>query len=137
MELHSTLDDKEFKNQFETCALPPILFTHEAHLRIAWIYIRQYGVDAGALNLCAQLCRFVSHIGAVDKYNETLTVAATRAVYHFMLKSESDSFEKFIIENPRLKHSLRDLLRQHYTTDIFTSDRAKRQYLEPELLPFD
>jgi hypothetical protein len=137
MESHFKLSDLEFENQFENCELAPTLFNHEAHLRIAWIYINRYGVEKAVIRLCSQLRNYVSHVGAFTKYNETLTIAAVRTVYHFMLKSKSHNFRDFISENLRLSHNFKELLLQHYKTDIFTSETAKREYLLPELLPFD
>ncbi|WP_338876731.1 hypothetical protein WBJ53_13840 [Spirosoma sp. SC4-14] len=137
MKTHSALTDPEFEQQFARCLLDPSLFSHEAHLRLAWIHIHNYGVGQAIENITQQLQSFVAALGASDKYNETVTVAAIRAVYHFMLNSNTDTFSDFILENPRLKFNFRELLACHYQTDIFSSERARKQYLEPELLPFD
>jgi hypothetical protein len=125
------------KNEFSTCSLEPAIFSHEAHLRLAWIHINNYGIDRAIENITEQLQNFVTSLGAGDKYNKTVTISAIRAVYHFMLKSSTDTFQDFIAENPRLKNNFRELLSHHYTSDIFKSEEAKKEYLEPELLPFD
>lgn len=137
MEKHFELNDLTFEQQFADCTLDPTLFSHEAHLRLAWIHLTKYGVDQAIQNICAQLKNFTAALGASDKYNETVTIAAIRAVHHFMLRSQTNHFQDFIIENPRLKTAFKQLLYTHYSTDIFTSERAKREYLEPELLAFD
>jgi len=137
MERHFRLSDIEFERQFSICSFDPKIFSHEAHLRLAWIHIRNYGIEQAIEKVTTQLHNFVVSIGAKDKYNLTLTIAATRAVYHFMLKSRADNFQDFILENPRLKNHFRELISCHYKTDIFKSDKAKLEYLEPELLPFD
>jgi hypothetical protein len=134
---HIELSDDQFEEQLAACKLNPSLFTHEAHLRLAWIHIKKYGINRAIDNISYQLQNFVKSIGAADKYNATLTVAAIRAVYHFMLKSETNNFISFIDENPRLKNNFKELLGYHYTTDIFKSEQARITYLEPELLPFD
>jgi hypothetical protein len=137
MEKHLALSDTEFENQFATGTLPPDQFTHEAHLRLAWIHLHRYGVEQAIENITTQLQAFVHRVGASDKYNATVTVAAIRAVYHFMLRSRTTTFQNFLTENPRLKTSFRNLLMSHYCTDIFRSEQAKKHYLEPELIPFD
>ena len=137
MDNHYTLTDAEFELQFGTASLDPNLFSHEAHLRLAWIHIRKYGVERAIKNICSQLQDFTISVGARDKYNKTVTIAAIRAVYHFMLRSNTDNFLDFIAENQRLKTSFKALLASHYVTDIFKSEQAKQAYLEPELLPFD
>jgi len=44
MESHYKLSDTEFKKRFQTCALRPADFTHEAHLRLTYIHIDRYGL---------------------------------------------------------------------------------------------
>lgn len=137
MENHLDLIDNQFEEQFSNCSLKPALFNHEAHLRLAWIHINKYGIEKAIENISAQLQQYVESLGVKDKYNTTVTVAAIRAVYHFMLQSNTKDFQRFIAENHRLKYSFRELLSYHYTTDIFKSENARREYLRPELLPFD
>ncbi|TMM57390.1 hypothetical protein FEE95_12965 [Maribacter algarum] len=137
MENHFQLSDLEFEKLFERCELDPSLFSHEAHLRLAWIHISTYGIDVAVSNIQSQIKAFVKQVGAEDKYNATLTVAAIRAVYHFMLKSESTNFKDFIKEFPRLKNNFKELIDTHYGFDIFNSKQAKTAFLEPDLLPFD
>lgn len=137
MKSHFNLNDKEFEVVFRQSTLSPALFDHEAHLRLAWIHIDKYGIDSAIENICKQLRDYVKHLGAEDKYNVTVTIAAIRAVYHFKMKSESDNFIDFLLEFPRLKYRFKELLACHYKTDIFNSAAAKKNYLQPELLPFD
>src|SRR5260221_2240378 len=124
MQDHFDLTDLEFEKQFANIALEPKLFNHEAHLRLAWIHITKYGIDQAIENICIQIQHYVEALGAKDKYNETVTIAAARAVYHFMLRSKTDNFKDFILENKRLKFQFKEMLRSHYHTDIFTSEQA-------------
>lgn len=137
MEPHFEVSDAVFEQQFKNCELNPALFSHEAHLRLAWIHIKKYGVEKAIENVCEQLLNFVDYVGARDKYNKTLTIAAVRAVHHFMKKKEIDNFYDFIQAYPRLKTNFKELMGFHYKTDIFNSENAKRMYLEPDLVPFD
>ncbi|ASS50181.1 MAG: hypothetical protein A3D31_11470 [Candidatus Fluviicola riflensis] len=137
METHFDLTDQAFIQQFEACALNPELFTHEAHLRLAWIHLNQYGEIVAIENVSKQLLNYVIFLGARDKYNQTLTTAAVKAVFHFINKSASDNFKDFIAEFPRLKFNFKELMEQHYTFDIFNSDEAKHVFLEPDLAFFD
>jgi hypothetical protein len=131
------LSDLEFSTAFKNATLNSKLFNHEAHPRLAWIYINRDGFDDAITHVCSQIINYATSLGAADKYNETVTVAAVKAVYHFYLKSKSDNFRDFIEEFPRLKTNFKDLLAQHYGIDIFNSDVAKCSFLEPDLLPFD
>jgi hypothetical protein len=137
MNNHQVLIDSEFEHQFANRTLDPALFTHEAHLRLAWIHITKYGVEKAIKNICVQLVNYTEFLGARDKYNHTVTIAAIRAVYHFMLKSHATTFAEFILLNQKLKYNFKELLSFHYRTDVFKSELAKREYLTPELAPFD
>ena len=136
-QMHWKLSDRAFEKSFADSSLDPELFDHEAHIRLAWIHIHQHGLDQAIENIKRQLKQYVKVLGAEDKYNETLTVAAARAVYHFMLKSKSTTFKNFIAEFPRLKYNFKELIDAHYGVDIYRSAEAKKKYLEPGLLPFD
>jgi hypothetical protein len=137
MKNHLELSDQEFQQRFEEGTLDPALFTHEAHIRMAWIYITTYGLEQAIDTICTQLTLFVTRLGAADKFNKTLTIAATKAVYHFILRSKSDNFPSFIAEFPRLNTHFRELMASHYSGDIYGSETARKTFLEPDLLPFD
>lgn len=137
MEKHFELSDPEFERQFMDCELNPGIFSHEAHLRLAWINIKKYGIEKAEAIIQDQLQNYVQFVGAKDKYNTTLTLAAIKAVHHFIRRSQSDSFEEFITEFPRLKYDFKELMACHYGFDIYNSDKAKAKFLEPDLLPFD
>ena len=137
MEKHFTLSDATFEKQFEDCQLPQQLFTHEAHIRLVWIHIKQYGYDKTLVTVPKQLSAYVSSLGAQEKYNTTLTIAAIKAVHHFMMKSNAVDFSGFISEFPQLKYEFKTLMQAHYSLDIFNDDTAKRKFLKPDLLAFD
>lgn len=137
MENHYQLNDLAFETQFQNGTLDSTLFSHEAHLRLAWIHIQKYGIDQAIQNICTQIINYVQGLGAADKYNKTLTVAAVKTVYHFILKSDATTFQDFIEAFPRLKYNFKDLLVCHYSMDIFNSARAKVEYIKPDLLAYD
>lgn len=136
MQQHLSLNDTIFEEEFSNGTLNPALFNHEAHLRLAWIHLRRYGEEKAIENICRQIQAFAIRNGANNKYNKTLTIAAIKAVHHFMEKSPADSFIAFITQCSRLKTNFRDLMACHYRTDIFNSEIAKKEFLEPDLLPF-
>lgn len=137
MQKHFELSDSDFENKFVNFELNPSDFTHEAHLRLAWINIKKYGINQAEKNIQVGLKNFVEFVGAKDKYNVTLTLAAIKAVYHFMLNSKSENFQNFITEFPQLKNNFKDLMSCHYGFDIYNSEKAKIEFLEPDLIPFD
>lgn len=135
MEAHFKLSDAAFERQFIDCTLPPSLFSHEAHLRLAWIIIKRDGITQAETDIQRHLQRFVASVGATDKYHVTLTVAAVRAVGHFQEQSEADDFKDFIQEFPQLKNDFKALIGSHYSYDVFSSAAARSSFMEPDLLP--
>ena len=133
---HLELSDEEFENQFENCSLSPEIFNHEAHLRLAWIHVKKYGCKQAVRNVSNQLITFTNSLGATNKFNMTLTVAAVNAVYHFFKQSNAENFPRFIAEFPRLKFNFKELMAAHYKVDIFNSETARKKFVEPDLLPF-
>jgi hypothetical protein len=135
-EPHFQLSDFEFENQFRDCSLNASYFSHEAHLRLAYIYLKKYGLKKTILLLTKDIRAFARSLGAETKYHATLTIAAIHVVDHFMKKGKSAHFYDFIYEFPRLKTNFRDLIAQHYNQDIYQSDIARSEFVAPDLQPF-
>jgi len=136
MESHYNLSDLAFMQAFHNCTFPADLFTHEAHLRLAWIHISTHGLKRALIAVPHDIKTYVTALGAEDKYNETLTRAAVYAVHHFMQRSKSNSFTSFIGQHPTLLRDFKSLIQSHYRHDIFNNEEARHQYLAPTLQPF-
>lgn len=136
MRSHHQLSDREFLDQFENCLLIPSLFTHEAHLRLAWLNIELFGLEIAHGKICEQIKRFASHNGAPEMYHHTVTIAAVYAVNHFKKRSTSSTFKQYIIEFPELLTEFKAIINSHYSIDIFQSKKAKKEYIQPDISPF-
>lgn len=134
---HTDYTDTQFEQAFQSCIFPPALFNHEAHLRLAWLYLNHYGETEAIERISTQLRAYVMALGASDKFNQTLTVAAIKATQHFRGRSKATQFSESLAEWPRLLTDFRALMAAHYSFDVFESTVAKQRYLEPDLLPFD
>lgn len=130
------LTDEQFAFQFAEGSLPPELFTHEAHLRLAWVLLRKYDFEKAVTKICDQIARFDRLHGDGTKFHHTLTVAALRIVEHHRLKSAADSFPDFLNEFPRLKTDLKAMIDVHYSSELLKSPDAKVIDLPPDRLPF-
>jgi len=137
MEKHWNLTDDVFEKQFKSKTLDPLWFTHEAHLRLAWIHIQKYGIAKAHKTVAKQIHQYTIKLGASDKFHATLTAAAVNTVYHFMLKDSEASFKNLIATYPRLKYDFKTLLHCHYTSEVLFSERAKHKVLAPDLLAYD
>ena len=136
MDKHQQLTDLKFEMQFANCSMDPNLFSHEAHIRLAWIHIHKYGVEKACDNVCVQIQKFDRVFDEGIKFNHTVTVACVRAVNHFIQKNKIEKFDHFISTYPQLETNLRGILDCHYGFDIYNNKMAKEEYLEPDLLAF-
>lgn len=136
MKDHNELSDEEFEKEFSECKMPEEDFTHEAHLRLAWIYIHKYGARKAVDKVNVDLVRYTIFLGAEHIYNKTVTSAAVKIVDHFSKKQEGKSFSELLVEFPDLMHNFKGLIRQYYSIDVFKSSAAKAHFLEPDLREF-
>ena len=137
MKSHFELSDAEFLTQFESLLLDPGLFSHEAHLRLGWLYIHKFGIHAALQDIPIQIQKFATRYGDPDKYHHSLTVSAVHTIHHFYNRSNKTTFQDFLNEFPRLTHSFKSLLLSHYSSAKLFSSEAKRTFVQPDLIPFD
>lgn len=133
---HYKFTNLEFLSQFKNCEFDPNLFSHSAHLRLAWIVVRENGIQDAIEIISNQIQNYVFSLKAEDKFNMTLTIAAIKIVNNFINKSNSVTFSDFILEFPSLENNFKELIATHYSMDIYNSENAKIKYLEPDLLAF-
>ncbi|MBT8231588.1 MAG: hypothetical protein HKO66_08915, partial [Saprospiraceae bacterium] len=98
--------------------------------------VLKYGEQNAITNILDDIKRFDDTFGKGDKFHKSLTLAAVKAVKHFISKSDWLTFEKFIESNPKLLTSFSDLILYHYSKDAIFSEKAKTEYVEPDLIPF-
>ena len=128
------MNDRDFLLQFDNCTLPPELFDHKANLRLAWLQIKEYGLEQALKNCGEQISKYASFHGDHQKFNMTITNASVYAVNHFM--KDENSFEEFIEKNPQLLSNLKALINSHYSYDIFADKNARELFIEPDVQPF-
>jgi hypothetical protein len=131
------LTDDELEDQFKKGRLDPRTFDHEAHLRLAYVHVKKYGVAKAIQNLCLQIGVFDRTHGEGIKYHETITIVAVKIMNHFMRRTSALNFQGLIKEFPRLRDDFKGLISQHYSMDLFQHPTAKIEFLEPDLHPFD
>lgn len=135
------MTDAAFVDLFERRALPFAEWTHRAHLRVAFVYLRQYGLDDGIDRLRSGIKAYNAANNVPETplrgYNETTTVAFARIVYAVMRAYEAElpaaDGEAFCDLHPQLlsKH----ILRLFYSPQRRLDPAAKTTFLEPDLAP--
>ena len=78
MESHQELSDDDFIQAFRECTLEEASFTHEAHLRLAWLQIHHLGEIRAIQMVTVMIMKYTKHVGAESIFNLDLTVAAVK-----------------------------------------------------------
>ncbi len=135
MQLHKpSVEDRNFLLAFEACTVAPAQFNHEAHVRLAYVYLAEGDVDSAVQKMRDALLSFLEHNNVPrSKFHETLTRAWVLAVRHFMGRSTSTSAADFIAKNPQLLDS--KIMLTHYSASVLFSPDARATFVEPDLDP--
>jgi hypothetical protein len=60
-------------DRFESGDIDASQFDHEAHIYVAWLYIKRFGPETAACRFDAALRRLTRQIGAAAKYDAIIT----------------------------------------------------------------
>lgn len=107
---HEQYSDDEFVERVRNASLDPVLFTHEAHLRLGWILVRAHGPDRAAELLCGLIAGYASAIGKAEKFDRRVTIAAAHVIAGRMERSHATDSVAFISEAPELRSHFRELV---------------------------
>jgi hypothetical protein len=124
------LTDHEFLQALESCTLPESQFGHVAHVRAAYLYLRQADF-VGALDRVRRAIRnYATHHGKPGRYHETITVAYVALIQqHICERGPGDGWESFTRDNSELLDP--NLLGQFYSREQIESETARKIFLLP------
>jgi hypothetical protein len=131
----AAMTDEEFTRAFEAGTVTPAQFDHHAHVRVAWVYLRESGsLDAALPRMRAAIKQFAAAAGASHKYHETITVLWMRLLDDVRVR---DGAAKELSELLRDVPSLADknLPMKYYSRERLFSDEARAAWIEPDLMP--
>jgi len=127
------LDDDAFIATFEQGGFGGDPFPHEAHLRMAWLYVTRFGA-AAAVDRAAEGIRVQAKSkGQASLYHDTMTHAWVYLVAEAGARSPSVGFTEFLTRNPQLRD--RTLLLEYYSPDVLSSAEARMGWIAPDLAP--
>ncbi|MGZ3457491.1 MAG: hypothetical protein ACXU86_03195 [Archangium sp.] len=129
-----TASDSEFLAAVEAAAWPGEHFGHREHVRLAWLYLRRHGPEAGYSRIRATIQRYATALGAAGKYHETVTRAWSAHVYRALGETpELEPFGAFLGAHPELLNG--KLLERHSRTETLGSEAARREWVAPDMAP--
>lgn len=129
------MTDEEFLAAFEACTLPPEAWTHRAHVRMAWLYLRRFPL-AEARELTGRgIRRFnATRLAKPLAYHETITQAYLTLISARL--DPAEAFETFCARSGDLLDSQLGVLLRHYRRETLFSDAARDAFVPPDLMAF-
>src|SRR5262249_52537108 len=116
----AALEDDAFVAEFESCRFPNAQFRHADHIRLAWIYLRRYDYQAAEKRMRRSIREFACHLGADQKYHETITILWMRLVNAALqLTSKPSNFSEFASAHTWLLN--KEAIFEFYSRDLILS----------------
>jgi hypothetical protein len=126
------MNDEELVQAFEACTLAD--FPHEAHVRVAWCYLRQSPLLVALPRFRAALRRFAAAKGESRRYHETITVAFMLLIAERLEGSRDLAWPAFAARHPELLQRTPSILARFYSADVLASPPARDTFVFPDCL---
>jgi hypothetical protein len=118
---------------FEAARVSAEDFTHEAHVYMAWLYLRDVTLPEALQKYASSLRRLTKKLGAEQKYHETITWFFVITVAERMAAGDCSNWPDFKNANPDLMTNAATLLERRYSADRLQSPVARRQFVLPDI----
>jgi hypothetical protein len=141
MDAELSLGDDELWAAFGAAALPAQAWTHRAHLRVAWLFLRRHPIDEAHVLLRVGIIRLNAFHGLVETpargYHETLTrlwLALIAALMQAQAQAEAAPSSGAFVDAHQAALG-KDAALRHYSRERLMSVRARAMFVEPDLEP--
>ena len=132
------MTDEEFLAAFENCTLPYSEWTHEAHIRAAYLYASRSKLNKAIDQMRHSIQAYNKATGtpdAIDRgYHETITQAFMHLVFAANKQTgPHQTAQKFCDTHPELLTKY--VLKNFYSREHLMTREAKTRFVEPDLSP--
>ena len=128
------LSDAELLRQFEDTSLPTSFFSHQQHVRVAWLFVRRHGMPGAMTSFSDALRRFANAKGAHNLFHVTITWAYLLIIHERQETCRAMTWDSFAADNADLLAWKPSLLDRFYTAETLWSERARRSFVMPDRL---
>lgn len=125
---------KDIVDGFENATIEPGEFGHEAHVLVAWYYLKEQSLLEAIARFTRAIKRLTRKLGVTSKYHETITWFYLIKVAERLRAAPDLDWEAFKAANPDLFSWNPSLIEQYYSKALLESDTARRMFLLPDLL---
>src|SRR4051812_23116498 len=131
------MDDETLWQTFSAASLTSSEWTHETHIRTAFLFSQQHSLDEAHLRLRAGIIRLNERHGLIETstrgYFETLTRVWLVLVRNAGARSGATNSRELLERCPELYD--RTLPSRHYSQGLLASVRARSIFVAPDLEP--
>ena len=131
------MDDAALWERFSASLLTHAEWTHEAHVRTAFLFASRFPIDEAHLRMRAGIIRLNERHGLVETpargYFETLTRGWVVLVADARRRSNALTSHALLEACPELMD--RGLLLKHYSRELLATARARAIFIPPDVAP--
>ena len=121
--------------EFESAALDPEAFDHQAHVYVAWSLLEQGDLPEATQRFTSALKRLTRQHGIEGKYHETISCFYMTLIAERRALQDQEDWPSFSRGNPDLLMNAGELLKSYYSSERLHSPLACRQFLLPDRVP--
>ena len=131
------MSDETLVDLFFSCKLPASEWTHEAHIRLAWLMLSSMPYNDALNRIRAGITKYNDTVlKKALAYHETITVAFTRLIASAQEELPlKHTFADFKSVHPILFDRTLTALLRHYRRDTLFSTEARTGFVVPDQLP--
>jgi hypothetical protein len=123
---------------FEDTTLPTERYTHAAHLWVALVFVRRYGLEGARARVPAAIRRYNAATGrAPSAYHETITQAWLAIVARFLRDDDSGQSLGVLADALVAKCGDKHHLAAYYSPDVLMSEEARAGFVPPDRTPLE
>ncbi len=127
------MNDPDFVDAFEKCAIAGADFHHADHVRLAWIYLREGSLIEAIDCFTTSLQCFAAHHGVPGLYHETISWAYLLLIHERLQRDgPQKDFESFRAANGDLFDWKPSILGRYYAPGTLESDLARKIFVLPD-----
>ena len=126
------MTDEELLRSFEAGTLTYKQFSHQAHVNVAWLYVRSRSLAEASETFIRHLKLLNKEHGVSANYHETITWFMLLLIADRQAKKPASSFAEFMANNPDLMQDAKAILGQYYTDETLWGDHARRCFTLPD-----
>lgn len=126
------MTDAELLHRFRTSSFLPGTLTHEGHVRLAWLLLRERPLPEALAELTVGLRAFAKSVGKEEIYHETVTCGLLLAIHARIARDgPGEGSAEFFAAYPELVE-WKALLGKWWSDDALWSDAARAVFVMPD-----